>query len=369
MQDFEPGRKGVIFLDKEQDRRLLRWELQSAARDLMPGERVCHCLRSVIPGLNLVRVMYSPSVHRAHYKNLVVCGSVWMCPICGGKISERRRVELTRAIDDKDFCTMLVTFTMQHSWEDSLKLLLGDLMNALYFLHRHRLWREFVNDYGLVGSVRSLEVTYGFVNGWHPHSHSLFLFESGQRFSSEIESSMKDMWVSALNHFERSASYARGCDVRTAEKDVADYVAKWNREPLDKKRAKSWTQEHELTKSGSKVSRTREHRTMNQLLLDYCYGDKLAGQLWQEYARVLKGRKQLVWSHGLRKLLGLGIDQSDLEIAKRIEQDAVLLARLTLRDWRIVRDNDCRGELLEVASSGDFAMVQKFLRSIGARGF
>ena len=108
---------------------------------------------------------------------------------------------------------------------------------------------------------------------------------------------------------------------------------------------------------------------MNQLLLDYCQGDKMAGQLWQEYARVLKGRKQLVWSHGLRKLLGLGIDQSDLEIAKRIEQDAILLACLTLRDWRIVRDNDCRGELLEVASSGYVAQLQAFLLSIGAKGF
>ena len=356
-------------MDSAQEYRLMRWALQSAARDLMPGERVCKCLRRLIPGLDSVRVMYSPSVSRAHYKNLIVCGSVWMCPLCGGKISERRRVELSGAIDDKDFRTMLVTFTLQHSWDVPLKSSLDGLMDGLKFLLYHRHWREFVNDYGFVGSVRSLEVTHGFVNGWHPHSHSLLLFESGTRFDAEIESSLKQMWLDALGHFEHSASYERGCDVRTAEKDVADYVAKWNREPLDKKRPKKWTQEHELTKSAVKVSRAREHRTMNQLLLDYLHGDKMAGSLWQEYARVFKGRKQLVWSHGLRKKLGLGVDQSDLEIAKRIEQDAILLARLTLREWRVVLANDARGELLEVASSGDFAKVQKFLRSIGAGSF
>lgn len=352
---------------KRREHFLTRWALQSAARELMRDERVAQCLRRIVPGRGSVHVCYSPKVHRAHYKNLVVCGSVWMCPICAAKITERRRVELSSAIDDKDFRTALVTFTIQHTRDDKLKDLLGDLMSAFYFLRRHRRWREFVGDYKMVGSVRSLEVTHGFVNGWHPHSHGLMLFPGDTVFDSSIESDLKNLWRDALAHFERSASYARGVDFRTSDKDLSEYVAKWGREPLDKKRPKNWTQEHELVKAGSKISRSNAHRTMNQILLDYLvFNDDVSASLWKEYARVFKGRKQLVWSPGLRAKLDLGRLESDQEVAERIEEDAILLAVLALSQWRKVLANDARGELLEIASSGDVAQVQAFLVSIGA---
>jgi hypothetical protein len=45
-----------------------------------------------------VQVLHSPLHRVAHYKSLIVCGSVWMCPLCTAKISERRREELERAV-------------------------------------------------------------------------------------------------------------------------------------------------------------------------------------------------------------------------------------------------------------------------------
>jgi hypothetical protein len=45
--------------------------------------------------------------------------------------------------------------------------------------------------------------------------------------------------------------------------------------------------------------------------------------------------------------------------------DAVLLGLLTRAQWRVVLANDARGELLEVARSGDWQHVETFLAGIG----
>ncbi len=84
--------------ERARDARLLRWALQAEARALLPDERVAECLRAINPLAAGVQVLHSPLHQVAHYKSLIVCGSVWMCPLCAAKISERRRAELEQAI-------------------------------------------------------------------------------------------------------------------------------------------------------------------------------------------------------------------------------------------------------------------------------
>ena len=165
----------------------------------------------------------------------------------------------------------------------------------------------------------------------------------------------------------RTASYARGVDVRTAESDVAEYVAKFGHEPVDMKRPGKWTIEREMTKAPAKVAKGEKGRSPMQLLADYTAGDKKAGELFKEYAAAFKGRNQLVWSRGLRDRLGLGKEETDEEVAKREDEAAHLLAEVTMPQWRVVLANDARGELLEIASSGDRAAVDRFLLSIGCK--
>jgi hypothetical protein len=106
---------------------------------------------------------------------------------------------------------------------------------------------------------------------------------------------------------------------------------------------------------------------MNELLELYVLaGDRRAAALWQEYAKAFKGRKQLVWSRGLRAVLGLAVEEkSDEEVAAEEVEDAVVLAVLTLAQWRVILANDARGELCDVASSGDAEQVRVFLASLG----
>jgi hypothetical protein len=346
--------------------RLERWALQAAARELLPESRVAWCFRRLVPKHVTVDLLYSARVQRAHYKNLMICARLWQCPVCASKITERRRAELARATDaNPDLYPVLVTFTLQHSRKVDLSTLLHALMEASRFLKAGKRWKKFVADNGLVGSVRSLEVTYG-VNGWHPHLHVLQFYDRKPN-EKRVTAFLKARWALALIRWKQTASYARGVDVRSASSDIARYVAKYGHEPVDLRRPFKWSMEHELTKAASKRARGEGGRTPTQLLADYMNGDRQAGELWVEYARVFKGRRQLVWSRGLRERLGITAKEpTDKELATAEDEAAYLLAAITKRQWRVILANDARGDLLEVASTGDVQQVRQFLKSLGA---
>jgi len=353
----------------DQMRRLNRWALQSAARELVPDQRVAWCLRRL--GFNPetrkqypdVWVMFAERMKRAHYKHLFVCGSVWMCPLCAAKISERRRVELSQALENSDFSFALVSLTLQHSGGDKLKDSLEVLLHARHRLKNGREWKDFCCKFGIVGTISALESTYG-VNGHHPHSHNL-LVSRVPLDAAAVHAFIFPRWLAGLLEHGKLATSERGVHVRTAKSDVADYVAKWGHEPRNLKRPNGWTIEHELTKSVSKMSRGDQGFTPLDLLQAFNAGDDRAGEVWQEYAVTFKGRHQLQWSRGLRELLGLGRIESDVEIAARADEPAVLLAALTRAQWNVILGNDARGEVLEIASSGDVEQLQKFLSEIG----
>lgn len=359
--------------------RVRRFMLQAGARELLPEERVAVCLRQPVGGA--VSVLYSPKYRVGHLGGLQTCGSVWACPVCSAKISERRAVELdtgTRAWLARGGVLLLVSLTLQHSRDDALlvrgevkqlasgreqkepdKGLLGDLMQASYLLRTGDWWTRFQKRHALAGSVRSLEVTHG-AAGWHPHLHMLCFVEAGtdvEAFGSELRA----RWGAVVAKVGRYASPRWGLDVRSANEEIAAYVAKFGKEQF-------WTVGRELAKSSSKNAYGSGRSMLELLELYVVAGDVAAGRLWREYALAFKSRHQHVWSRGLRALLGLIVEEkTDEEVAAEAIEDAVELARLDLSAWRIVLAHDARGELCEVASSGDPALVRSFLGSLGIR--
>lgn len=71
--------------------------------------------------------MYNKERNTANYSNVQRCYSVWNCPVCSAIISEGRRAELKKGLDnwknDGGF-VYLVTFTNRHHCGDCL----GDLL-------------------------------------------------------------------------------------------------------------------------------------------------------------------------------------------------------------------------------------------------
>ncbi len=346
------------------ERVVTRFALQSSARELLPRELVAKCLRRPIPGRS-VDVCYAPARSSAHYAGLQVCASVWHCPVCAAKISERRRVELTAGLlaTSQPGCVarrvLLVTFTLQHTASDALSLVLASLKAARARLVSGKAAAGFAAKYGIVGYVRSLEVTYG-KNGWHPHLHVLYFFDREVPILA-FEQHIKARWSAAVAALGGSASLEHGCDVKFADQDVAAYVAKWGKDP-------KWTAAHEVAKAVTKKGRVGG-LTPLELLSDYHNGNAAAGRRWLEYAVNFQGQRQLWWSHGLRALLGLvEQEKTDDELAAEQNDIAIILASLSPGAWRLVVGNDARAELLEVAATGDRERVYSFLSLLGVKG-
>ena len=101
--------------ENEQSYLVARFALQSAAVELMPEERVSKCLRYMQPTAKTVEIRKREKKHTAFFKGLIVCASVWMCPVCAARISEKRRKELTYAVNNWNGFTALITYTASHN--------------------------------------------------------------------------------------------------------------------------------------------------------------------------------------------------------------------------------------------------------------
>jgi len=340
---------------------IMRFYLQSLARELLPKERVALCLRRIVPTQQFVEIWKSDATSRAYYKNLMTCDSIWNCPICAAKISELRRQELTAALNASDYHAVMVTFTLRHSHTDRLV----DLVRAITEAHRAfksgRWFKEICEEYGWKHSVKANEVTHG-QNGWHPHIHELALFErkltTGQLAALERE--LKAKWGALLLKQGYNANWEHGLDVEARDENIRDYVAKFGKEPAvapDASKPNGWTLEHELTKATVKKAKGKNGRTPMQMLWDYGDGDIKAGRLWQEYAKTFKGKPQLRWSPGMRDTLKLGAEAADEELNAQDEPAARLLARLDKFQYMGILKGDIQGETLVAArtlSEDDF---------------
>ena len=344
-------------------KRINRWILQSAARELLPLERVAKCLRVRIPIKNRdiaehgrdslecwVEVWKSDKRKRAFYGNLAQCASVWHDPVCASKITEGKRVELSDTLDGCQYYQLMVTRTFQHSNKDHLPELRKDFAEAKREVKAGRSWYLFKDDFGIVGSISGTEVNYSLENGFHLHDHNLYFFRDPVD-PDEFRSAMLKRYSNAMEKRGRYVSGIYGLDVRATNDSVADYVSKWG---VDSELAKY------PTKQGQDG-----HYSAFQLLQLYTEGVSWAGPVFREYARTMKGTKQLVWSRHLRKILGAGREKTDPEHVEAFEEDAVHFAWLSLAQWRIILRHDKRGELLEVAALGSYADLVTYLRTLG----
>lgn len=358
-------RLSELLNEKTQDNsalhRLERWKLQSVSRELLPAERVGGCMRRRISGEVQVKALGE----KAHYRGLMTCGSVWLCPVCAAKISERRCIELSETIaaaTARGFYVLLVTQTVPHYSRQALETVLEGLQRARRLMRNRKPWKKLTEELGLVGTVRGLEVTWGEVNGWHPHIHELWIVRANVLQSlAGLRDRLFPMWESAcLSAGLNRPNKVHGITVEGG-KEAARYVADWGREKGGK--GSIWGLEHELAKSH--VKKGREGRLSPWDLLRAVYaGDVKRGVQFEEYARCFRGKHQLEYSRGLRAVLDLGEVATDEEIAKADEPGAELLGTLKPAEWRIILRADRRGELLEVAGREGWAGVVQFIRGL-----
>jgi len=337
-----------------------RFLLQSIARDLRPGERsLGGCTRWIQGGFRAVQLHHHPEERAGSFGGLQHCGSVWQCPVCATKISERRRVELRQGVDvhlKRGGQVVLVTYTVRHKFGDRLKTSLDGVLTARKGLLSGKRSQSFNERFGVAGRVRALEVTHG-RNGWHPHVHELAFVKSGISTAAYL-GELRERWGQEVVKAGLRDVNEHGVDVKFTDLSVTDYVAKFGYE-------RTWDCDHEITKQVVKRGREGSRGPVG-LLEEYCEGNEQSGWLWREYAITFKGQRQLTWSKGLRELLGLGVEKTDMEVVQEKLTRSYLMDELEyLTEWKRVLGNDARGELMEVLRRGSVAELKEFLNVLG----
>ena len=183
-------------------------------------------------GVTRVDLVYNSITESASYAGLQTCGSVWMCPICAAKITERRKMEIEQAVKwakGNDLKVVMMTYTFRHSFSDNLEDMLGKMSSAMYSYRSGRPYTSLREVYGIVGYIRCLEVTYG-ENGWHPHVHELVFIS--QSNIEGLEEKSRELWEQAA--FKHGLSMnEHGFKMDCTDSRIAEYIAKFDKEPTD----------------------------------------------------------------------------------------------------------------------------------------
>lgn len=319
-------------------RRAVKYSLQNEAVKLLPKERVRFCLRHRVDASKGIEVKYNEKREKAHYSNVQRCGSVWTCPICSAQISEGRRQELKHAMEywqglngaqEVGGIVLLLTLTNPHHHGDNLEQQLGGQKKALAYLWGDRKSKEMFKALGKVGHITATEVTHG-SHGWHPHYHILLFFK-GAINTKELRDFIATVWQNCCEKAGlKIPSIEHGCDLR--EGKYADkYVSKWGLAD-------------EVTKGHIKKGK-EDNVTPWDLLKLSEGGCEKSGYLFQVFAQAFKGKRQLSWSRGLKKLLKVD-EVTDDELATETEKDSVEVDVLAMEFWRLILIYKCRADYL-----------------------
>lgn len=335
---------------------------RSAAKLLGPESRVNACHRFVQKrrDVQIVRREHS-DWRKARYTGLVVCSSVWNCPVCAARIARGRQVEVGRLITaaaNDGVSASFVTYTARHSRDHELRGLVDGEMRALRHMKSGRWMNQLRWEMGYVGQVRSVEVTWGPRNGWHPHAHELWLHcQPVDAF--DLQDRLTPRWLAELRRVGLDGADGYALDVQPV--NMADT------DDLEKYMAKVGSAADlslELTGSHRKIGRKAEHKTPMQLLHMYAAGDTHKGHLWREYADVYQGRKQMVWSPKLDQFWGVR-HADDMELAE-VKPDHLdeVLGSLDDGDFFHIDRAGMRAMVLDEAEKGGWPAVRAMIDSI-----
>ncbi|MFD7615307.1 protein rep, partial [Streptomyces sp. NPDC059828] len=249
----------------------------------------------------------------AYWSGYCTCGSIWACPVCQAKIRNYRAAEyaamvaahLLEADADGNLTNTawMVTLTARHRGKQPLEPLFDAVANGWRQLMGGTAW---VGDkrYGTIGErealgvrgwIRSLEVTWGSRNWFHPHLHVVILLrnETCEDLAKAIHRWDKTWrrWMKKHGYEPSQQQGVKWVKVTTPE-EAGSYIAK--------------TQEgkgigNELTRSDLKTGKGETIAMLEVLEYFRQTGDMAAIPIWQEYEKGTFGRRAMTTSRGLRK--------------------------------------------------------------------
>ena len=343
-------------------RRIERFALQEMARSILREmierngkmtyvHQVRNCLRAKITKKKGVTLFYNVEREQANFGNLQRCYSVWNCPICSMTITEGRRSELKQGLAnwiDAGGHAYLATFTNSHHRGDNLDQLLTGQKKAFVKFWEKTKVKEMLKRLGYKGRIVATEVTWGEQNGWHPHYHMILFFDH-EINEQGLQTFLALQWQEAcIKAGLKAPDLIHGVDVRNGTR-AAEYVSKWGLED-------------EVTKGHLKKGLNGSLTPFD--LLRGCSTNNHFKTLFKQFADVFKGKQQLVWSKGLKELLGIK-QVTDEQLIEETEKTSVEVSELGDMIWQLILKYEKRAHVLELVERdyqdgtdtlGDFIM-------------
>lgn len=326
-------------------RRVARFALQEVARSILREmiqrngkatyvHQVRNCLRARISKKKGVTLFYNVEREQANFGNLQRCYSVWNCPICSMTITEGRRTELKQGLSnwiDAGGHAYLATFTNSHHRGDNLDQLLTGQKKAFVKFWEKTKVKEMLKRLGYKGRIVATEVTWGEQNGWHPHYHMILFFDH-QIDHQGLQTFLALQWQEVcIKAGLKAPDLIHGVDVRNGTY-AAKYVSKWGLE-------------EEVTKGHLKKGLNGSLTPFD--LLRGCSTNNHYKTLFKQFADVFKGKQQLVWSKGLKELLGIK-QVTDEELIEETEKTSIEVRELPLKIWDLILKYEKRAYVLEL---------------------
>ncbi|GAI21034.1 unnamed protein product, partial [marine sediment metagenome] len=187
--------------------------------------------------------------------------------------------------------------TKAHNRKYALKSLRQAVTRSHTRVFSGRPWKKIEHDLGIIGWVRALEVTYGWLFGWHPHLHTL-LFTRHPLSKAQIDVLLQFLygrWSDAVvaagyrpPHSEHGLVISRG-------ESAGDYISKICHQGLGHQGLAA-----EISQAGSKKGRLAS-RTVPQIIDDWGdYRRESDRLLLLEWLTGMRGARHLTWSKGFR---------------------------------------------------------------------
>lgn len=316
------------------------YTLRDTAAALAPDQRVCLCGKrpTSAAGVSIVR---DAATKKAAFDGVQTCGSVWHCPVCAAKITEQRRQDMAHLVDftrSGGGAIYMLTLTAPHALTHAL----ADCRRAMSKTYRYLVSGKNALPKlvpGYLGTVRATELTHG-KNGWHLHYHVLLVVDSpiSPLDLYRLECSIFERWRKGWKRhgLEGTDTPTRQNGVNLAapkvagdyDQSVTDYICKWGV-------SEEMTKLH--TKTGRGTSRTPWDILESASALDSGPAARRDRALWREYAKAMKGARQLVWSDGLRALVGLKDELSDEAVSAALPEHPERVRLLSPLEWRALR--------------------------------
>jgi len=244
--------------------------------------------------------------------------------------------------------------TVPHHRGNDLAQLINAILCSSSAMMSGRRWQAAKEEFGIIGRIRNMEVTWGASNGWHPHAHILLWTRKKLRRNqrNDLASRLYAVHQRAMKKVGFSGGLGRFFDLQPVQGDraISSYLTK----------VEHSTMAAEMAQANMKAA---FGQNPFQLAEAAYRGDGKALKLWHEYEMATKGKSFLQWGRGLKAEFGIGV-ASDEEIASDAITEAVEIVAVIAPDvWHDVQRLDLQIDVLDAAELGGAEWVNRVLRN------